>query len=162
MNTATKPMYKWQDIPWRKLEKVVFKLQKRIFQASIRGDVKRVHKLQRLLIKSKSATLLAVRRVTQDNAGKKTAGVDGLSSLKPHQRLKLAQKLQSEPTSPSAQPVRRIWIPKPGKTELRPLGIPVIEERARQALVKIALEPEWEARFEANSHGFVRFVGITK
>ena len=154
MNTASKPMYKWKDIPWRKLEKVVFKLQKRIFQASIRGDVRRVHKLQRLLLKSKSATLLAVRKVTQDNAGKKTAGVDGLSSLKPHTRLKLAQKLQSEPISYSAQPVRRIWIPKPGKTELRPLGIPVIEERARQALVKIALEPEWEARFEANSYGF--------
>ena len=53
-----------------------------------------------------------------------------------------------------SKPVRRIWIPKPGKLEKRPLGIPTIAERAKQALVKMALEPEWEAKFEANSYGF--------
>jgi RNA-directed DNA polymerase len=78
MNTVLKPMYKWRDINWCKLEHVVFKLQKRIFQASNRGNVKLVRRLQRLLMKSWSAKMLAVRRVTQDNQGKKTAGVDAI------------------------------------------------------------------------------------
>jgi RNA-directed DNA polymerase len=81
MNTATKPMYEWKDINWRKAERCVFKLPKRIFKASQRGDVKLVHKLQRLLLKSWYAKLIAVRRVSQDNQGKKTAGVDGIKSL---------------------------------------------------------------------------------
>ena len=67
------PMMEWKNIPWRKLERRVFKLQKRIFKASERGDVKTVKRLQRTLIRSWSAKCLAVRRVTQDNTGKKTA-----------------------------------------------------------------------------------------
>jgi RNA-directed DNA polymerase len=151
MNTASQPMYEWKDIPWKKIERDVFKLQKRIFQASNRGDVKTVHRLQRLLINSRSAKLLATRRVTQDNHGKKTAGVDGVKEVPPHQRLEMAQRLA---LSQKASPVRRVWIPKPGKDELRPLGILVMQDRATQALVKIALEPEWEARFEPNCYGF--------
>ena len=151
MNTATRPMYEWQDLPWKKIEQAVFKLQKRIYQASQRGDTKAVHKLQRLLISSWSARCLAVRRVTQDNRGKNTAGVDGIKSLTPPERLRLAQTLQ---LSQTACPVRRVWIPKPGKVEKRPLGIPTIANRAEQALAKLALEPEWEARFEPNSYGF--------
>jgi RNA-directed DNA polymerase len=90
--------------------------------------------------------------VTQDNQGKKTAGVDGIHSLTPPQRLVLAKDLAVTHT---AQPVRRILIPKPGKQgEKRPLGIPTIADRARQALVKLVLEPEWEARFEPHSYGF--------
>ena len=80
--------YEWNTIPWRKLERKVFKLQKRIYQASKRGDVKLVHRLQRLLLKSWSAKCLAVRKVTQDNRGKKTAGVDGQTALAPQQRLR--------------------------------------------------------------------------
>jgi RNA-directed DNA polymerase len=151
MNTATRPMYEWQDLPWKKIERTVFKLQKRIYQASQRGDMKAVHKLQRLLISSWSARCLAVRRVTQDNRGKKTAGVDGVKSLTPSERLSLAQTLK---LSQTACPVRRVWIPKPGKVEKRPLGIPTLSNRAEQALAKLALEPEWEARFEPNSYGF--------
>ncbi len=118
MNTALCPMYAWQAIPWRKVERAVFKLQQRIYRASRRGDRKTVHKLQRLLAKSWSAKLLATRRVTQDNRGKRTAGVDGVKSLTPPQRLVLAQRL----TLPrKASPVRRVWIPKPGTTDLRPL-----------------------------------------
>lgn len=81
----------WKNIPWRKIERVVFKLQKRIFQASQRGDVKQVRRLQKTLINSWSAKVLAVRRVTQDNQGKKTAGIDGVKSLTPFQRLKLSR-----------------------------------------------------------------------
>ncbi|MCI0349468.1 MAG: group II intron reverse transcriptase/maturase [Acidobacteriales bacterium] len=152
MSTVAKqPMYGWNTLRWPKIQRDVFKLQKRIYQASRRGDVKRVRKLQRLLLRSWSARLLAVRRVTQDNRGKKTAGVDGVKSLTPPQRLALAENLKLEGR---ARPVRRSWIPKPGSDEERPLGIPIMADRARQALVKAALEPEWEARFEANSYGF--------
>ncbi|MFM6062955.1 MAG: reverse transcriptase N-terminal domain-containing protein, partial [Microcystis panniformis] len=83
----------WQDINWKKVERQVFKLQKRIFRASSCGDVKKVHRLQKLLSKSYSAKALAVRRVTQDNQGKKTAGVDGVKSLTPKQRLTLMTEL---------------------------------------------------------------------
>ena len=144
-------MYEWKTLPWRKLEQQVFKLQKRIYRASQRGDTRTVHRLQRLLMKSWSAKCLAVRRVTQDNRGKQTAGVDGIKALTPQQRLKLVQRLR---LSQTAQPTRRVWIPKPGKQTQRPLGIPTLADRALQTLVKQALEPEWEAKFEASSYGF--------
>ena len=152
-------MYEWRQIPWRKLERNVFKLQKRIYRASSRGDVKTVRRLQKLLMKSWYGKCLAVRRVTQDNQGKKTAGVDGVKSLTPKQRLNLVNNLE---LGTKVSPTRRVWIPKPGKEEKRPLGIPTMKDRALQALVKMAIEPEWEARFEPNSYGFrpgVRFVG---
>lgn len=150
MNTV-KPMYEWNKIPWQKLERIVFKLQRRIYQASNRGNVKAVRRLQKLLMKSWAAKCLSVRRVTQDNQGKKTAGVDGVKSLTPKQRLKLVMELR---LGAKVSPTRRVWIPKPGKEEKRPLGIPTMKDRALQALVKLALEPEWEAKFEPNSYGF--------
>jgi RNA-directed DNA polymerase len=143
--------YEWNQLPWKKIQAKIFKLQRRIYRASQQGNVKLVHRLQRLLIKSWYGRLLAVRRVTQDNQGKRTAGVDGIKNLPPPQRLHLAQQLSQ---IPQAQPLRRIWIPKPGKSEKRPLSIPVIADRAAQALVKLALEPEWEAKFEPNVYGF--------
>jgi RNA-directed DNA polymerase len=111
-----------------------------------------MRKYQKLLTKSYYARLLAVRRVTQDNQGKKTAGVDGIRNLKPKQRLNLVKIL--EKTKKKAKPTRRVWIPKPGRDEKRPLGIPTMYDRALQGLHKMALEPEWEARFEPNSYGF--------
>lgn len=90
-------------------------------------------------MKSWSAKVLAVRRVTQDNQGKKTAGVDGVKSLTPKQRLELVDQLK---LNRKAKPTRRVWIPKPGKEEKRPLGIPTMHDRATQALTKAALEPE--------------------
>jgi len=95
--------------------------------------------------------MLAVRRVTLENQGKKTAGVDGVKSLSPNERLELARELK---LTGESKPTRRVWIPKPGTDEKRPLGIPVMYDRALQAAVKAALEPEWEARFEPNSYGF--------
>ncbi|HJZ59528.1 MAG TPA: group II intron reverse transcriptase/maturase, partial [Gemmataceae bacterium] len=132
-------------------ERDVFKLQKRIYRASARGDTKAVRRLQKLLLDNRAAKLLAVRRVTQDNSGKNAAGVDGVKSLPPRARLALAASLR---LSGEADPVRRVHIPKPGSEELRPLGIPTIHDRALQTLVRFALEPEWEARFEPNSYGF--------
>ncbi|RMD68611.1 MAG: group II intron reverse transcriptase/maturase [Cyanobacteria bacterium J149] len=150
MNTESKPMYEWKDINWRKVERCVFKLQKRIYRASQRGDVRTVRKLQKLLTNSWYAKLLSVRRVSQDNQGKKTAGVDGVKSLSPKNRLLLTKELK---LGTKVKPTRRVWIPKPNG-EKRPLGIPTMKDRALQGLVKLALEPEWEAKFEPNSYGF--------
>jgi RNA-directed DNA polymerase len=147
-------MYRWQDVPWTNIQRNVFKLQKRIYQASRCGNTQKMRKLQKLLMKSEGAAFLAVRKVTQENRGKRTAGVDGKKELKPDERLKLAPKLQENPYPEKTCPVRRIWIPKPGTKKQRPLGIPTIEDRAHQALAKLALEPEWEAKFEPSSFGF--------
>jgi len=91
MSASATMTYDWNTLPWRKLEMAVFKLQKRIYQASRRGETEAVHKLQRLLIKSRSAAILAVRRVAQDNQGKRTAGVDGIASFTNEQNLTLAE-----------------------------------------------------------------------
>ncbi len=141
----------WDDINWLKVERYVYKLQKRIYAASRREDVKQVRKLQKTLIRSWSNKVLAVRRVTQDNRGHKTAGVDGIKSLSPEARMNLVGQLK---LTGKSKPTRRVWIPKPGKDEKRPLGIPTIYDRALQGVVKTALEPEWEAKFEPNSYGF--------
>ncbi|NEO16819.1 group II intron reverse transcriptase/maturase [Moorena sp. SIO3F7] len=145
------PQSEWKNVNWRKLEVTVFKLQKRIYRASSRGDVRVVRKLQKTLMKSWSAKMLAVRKVTQENKGKKTAGIDGQTALNGKQRLILVASLR---IYKRPQPTRRVWIDKPGRNEKRPLGIPTIYDRALQALVKQALEPEWEAKFEPNSYGF--------
>jgi RNA-directed DNA polymerase len=149
--TSFKTTVVWNNINWKKIQRKVFKLQKRIHKAAQRGDVKAMRRLQKTLMKSWYAKLLATRTVTQDNKGKKTAGVDGVKSLGYAERLELAKNLG---TTRKASPTRRIWIPKPGTEEKRPLGIPTMADRANQALAKIALEPEWEAKFEPNSYGF--------
>jgi len=141
----------WQEIPWTKVQRHVFRLQKRIYQATQRGDVRTVRKLQNLLSKSWYARLLAVRRVSQENKGRHTAGIDGVKSLKPPDRLGLARVINLDG---KATPLRRIWIPKRGTSEKRPLGIPTLHERARQTLVRQALEPEWEAKLSAHFYGF--------
>ena len=141
----------WKHAPWLQAKEHVFKYQKLIYLASKENDMPRVRKLQHELIKSFEARLVATRKVTQDNKGKKTAGVDGRKTLTPPERLVLAKNLT---LTGKSSPVKRIWIPKPGTTEKRPLGIPTIYDRALQALVLSALEPEWEAKFEPNSYGF--------
>lgn len=144
----------WKSVPWRELEQRVFRLQKRIYRAQRRGNVHAVRSLQRLLVTSWSARMLAVRRVTQDNQGKRTAGIDGVKDVPPQQRAALVTTL-GHPEAITAQPVRRVLIPKPGKPgQVRPLGIPVMRDRAHQALVTLALDPQWEAQFEPNSYGF--------
>lgn len=154
MTTAIEQIDKWnswQEIDWKVVEREVFKLQKRIYKASQSGDAKKVHKLQKLMTHSYYGKLLSTRRVTQDNRGKRTAGTDGIKNLSPQKRFELAKSLK---LGKKVKPTRRVWIPKPGKNEKRPLGIPTMYERALQGLIKAAIEPEWEARFEINSYGF--------
>ena len=152
-NSTERPKYEWKDVPWQKLERTVFKLQKRIYRAAQQGEKQKVRKLQGLLNRSWSAKMIAVRQVTQQNQGKKTAGVDGVLALTPKERQELVSQLKVTKKA-KAKPTRRVWIPKPGKDEKRPLGIPTIHDRALQGVVKITLEPEWEAYMEANSYGF--------
>lgn len=141
----------WNSINWKLIQKTVFKWQQKIYSVSKVNDIKKVRILQHLVINSKYGKLLAIRRVTQDNQGKKTAGVDGVKSLNPRQRSALVSTMK---ILQSCSPLRRVWIPKPGKSEKRPLGIPTIKDRCMQALFKLAMEPEWEAKFEPNSYGF--------
>lgn len=152
MNKEKSEYSDWRSINWNKVEKTVVKLQERIYQAKRNGNQKLVKCLQRLLVKSRSAKLLAVRKVTQDNRGKRTAGVDGKKALTPKERLKLAEDLKF---SHRSRPLRRIYIPK-SNSEKRPLSIPTMYDRAAQTLMFLALEPEWEAVFEPNSYGFRR------
>src|SRR5215469_10969023 len=113
----------WRELPWRKLEQHVYRIQKRIYRAGQRGKHRQVEKLQKLLLKSEAARLLAVRRVTQDNQGKKTAGVDGVKAVPPKERFLMVKELHTQRWKhrKQPQPVRRVWIPKPGKAEKRPL-----------------------------------------
>lgn len=141
----------WDLIQWSISYEKVRSIQKRIFKASQSNDIKRMWFLQKLVLRNPHAKLIAVHTVTTLNRGKKTAGIDKQIVTSSGDKLKLAQNLR---LNGKANLIRRVWIPKPGKTEKRPLGIPTIQDRAKQALCKLALEPEWEARFEPNSYGF--------
>jgi len=144
----------WHAVDWRACEENVWRLRQRIFTASKAGDLARVRRLQKLMLRSRSNALLSVRRVTERNAGRLTAGVDGEVVLTPEAKFELADRVAHRSDPFKALPVRRVYIPKPGSRKRRPLGIPVILDRAHQARVVNALEPEWEARFEPRSYGF--------
>src|SRR5437588_5000123 len=142
-------------LPWNALEQQVVRMQKHISQASQRGDKQAVHNLQQRLMESEAARLLAVRRVTEENQGKDTAGVDGVKSLTSQERLAMASAIHPRHwTHQPPMPVRRVWVPKLGTAERRPLAILPMIDRCKQALVKLALEPEWETKFEPHSYGF--------
>lgn len=141
----------WNSIKWHYVRRRVRRIQNRIYKARKAGNISRTHWLQKLLINSSDTKLLAVQLVTTLNRGKKTAGVDKIKGLTDKQKMALARSLRLDGKASS---IRRVWIPKPGKSEKRPLGIPTIKDRAKQAIAKFALEPEWEAVFEPNSYGF--------
>jgi RNA-directed DNA polymerase len=143
----------WDQINWRSAERDVLRLRRRIFAAERAGDPARVASLQRLMLRSRSNVLVSVRRVTEHNAGRVTAGIDGKVALTSPDRAELAECLHRRTSPWRARPVKRTYIPKSGGKR-RPLGIPVIADRAQQNRVRNALEPQWEARFESRSYGF--------
>ena len=142
----------WKNLPWKKFRRDLFRLQKRVYKAIQVGDKRKAKSLMKLILKSTAVRLLAVRQVTQLNAGKKTAGVDGKASLSFEDRLALSEELKQSNTW-KHKPLREIPIPKrDGKTRI--LKVPTIADRAWQCLVKYAMEPAHEATFHANSYGF--------
>ncbi|MPZ89627.1 MAG: group II intron reverse transcriptase/maturase [Nitriliruptorales bacterium] len=143
----------WHAIDWRAVEGDVRRLRQRIFTASQAGDLKQVRNLQKLMLRSRANTLLSVRRVTERNAGRLTAGIDGQVLVTALDKARLVAWVHHQSRSWQALPVKRVFIPKAGGKQ-RPLGIPAIVDRVLQARVVTALEPEWEARFEPRSYGF--------
>lgn len=124
---------------------------RRIYRAVVNGQNGKVRSLTGLLLKSYSNLLTSVRQITQINAGKQTAGIDGRIALTPESRMNLVKELRDNNWLPS--PTKRVYIPKKNR-KLRPLGIPTIKDRVIQNVAKNALEPCWEASFEEHSYGF--------
>lgn len=148
-------LQEWDAIDWRSCEKEVRRLRGRIFKATREQNWPQVRNLQKLMLRSRSNAMVSVRRVTQHNAGRMTAGVDGRIALSSEARSVLVAQIVQGRDHGDPLPVKRVHIPKSGsKNKTRPLGIPVIADRCHQARVRNALEPEWEARFEARSYGF--------
>src|SRR5204863_8187114 len=102
----------WRQIGWRQVEQNVRRLRQRIFTASKAGDLARVRRLQKLMLRSRSNTLVSVRRVTERNAGRLTAGVDGAGALTPEAKMQLVDRIQHGAEPFKAMPVRRVYIPK--------------------------------------------------
>jgi len=146
---------RWDEVDWRACEGEVRRLRQRIFKASREQDWAKVRNLQKLMLRSRANTLVSVRQVTQRNAGRRTAGIDGEVALTSEARAGVAVRVHQSRSSWNPRAVRRVHIPKASnRAKLRPLGIPVVMDRCHQARVRNALEPEWEARFEPRSYGF--------
>ena len=143
----------WEFADWKGFQKVLFRLQRRIFKAIREGDKAKAKSLQKLVLSSHAARMLAIRQVTQLNTGKKTAGIDGVKSLNFEQRFKLEAYLKDNYKTWQHQGLREIPIPKKDGTK-RILKVPTMADRAWQCLIKYALEPAHEATFHARSYGF--------
>ena len=141
----------WNKIDWGNSHNNVRRSQRRIFKASRLGDVRKVKQLQQRLIRSPHAKLIALQQVTTLNKGKSTSEVEVFVTAKPSMKLTLAKNLH---LNGKATLVKRVWISKVEKFKKKPLGIPTIQDKAKQYLAKLALEPEWEAKFEPDSYGF--------
>src|SRR6478736_6512082 len=131
----------WDCVDWRFHEGQVRRLRGRIFKAVQDGDWPLARNLQKLMLRSWSSTLVSVRQVTQRNAGRRTAGIDGLVALTSQARAEVAVRVHSSIQTWTPSAVKRVYIPKASnRAKLRPLGIPVLMDRCHQARVRNALE----------------------
>lgn len=143
----------WMNLPWKKFRRNLFRLQRRVYKAIQVGDKRKAKSLQKLILKSTSARLLAIRQVSQLNVGKRTPGIDGKAKLTFEERFELSEELLRHGSNWYHQGLREIPIPKKdGK--IRILKVPCMADRAWQCLAKYALEPAHEATFHARSYGF--------
>jgi RNA-directed DNA polymerase len=156
LNNSTHSIYypsrsnKWTGVDWLKVEKTISNLQHRITKATESGNYRKVRNLQRLLNNSMSSRLKAVRIVAQENSGKKTPGIDGEIWTTSERKLQESHKLRNRSHT---KPLKRIYIPKANGKQ-RPLGIPCMSDRARQALWNTSLLPVVEANSDPHSYGF--------
>ena len=144
----------WLNLDWKRCHDVVTSLQNRIVKSVRNGEWRKAKRLCYLLPHSFSARTLAVKKVTE-NKGRKTAGIDGKVWTTPGQKIRAVEMIANwKGYQPKA--LKRIRIPKKDKTQKRPLSIPTMEDRARQALHLFALQPIAETQGDFNSYGFRR------
>nr|MDO8086858.1 reverse transcriptase domain-containing protein [Candidatus Sigynarchaeum springense] len=151
VHTEQRALIEWKGVDWSTVQSHVEKIQQNIFRETRAGNFSRASKLQKLLVKSLPARLLAVRRVTEHNRGRLTPGIDGVVCIKDADKVALVESLRSKKYNPV--PSRVVWIPKPNVGQRR-LGILTMLDRAKQAIVMCAMDPEWEAKFEPHSFGY--------
>lgn len=143
----------FKDLSWEKAVCLLFKVQKRLFKVAYILDKKKLHELQKLILESNCARLLAIRDVTQISSNKKIPGVDGRVTLSFSERYDLNEYLKVNWSNWKTQSLKKILILDYGKNPIFK-KIPTISDRAWQTLIKFAIEPIHEARFHPSNFGF--------
>ena len=138
----------WDSIDWTLVQKRVHRVQIRIYKAKQSNEISKMYWLQKLVLASTDAKLLAIQKVISIH---KVSGVYNRINLTNIQKIQLAKKLRIDG---KAHPIKKVWISNSSKVQNKPLEISIIKDQAKQILVKLALDPEWAAVFESNSYEY--------